>query len=125
MVVATAMNTELGRIAGLMEEAGAEEKTPLAAEARLCSARILVWATLGIVALLFGLGLLRGTKPFELFMTSVSLAVAAVPEGLRAVVTVALALGVCACRAAARWCANCLRSRRSAQQRHLTTRPAL
>ena len=93
VVVATGMNTELGRIAGLMEEAGAEEKTPL--QQKLDSfGRILVWATLGIVALLFGLGLLRGTKPFELFMTSVSLAVAAVPEGLPAVVTVALALGV-------------------------------
>ena len=93
VVVATAMNTELGRIAGLIEEAGAEEKTPL--QQKLDSfGRILVWATLGIVALLFGLGLLRGTKPFELFMTSVSLAVAAVPEGLPAVVTVALALGV-------------------------------
>ena len=93
VVVATAMNTELGRIAGLIEEAGAEESTPL--QQKLDSfGRILVWATLGIVALLFGLGLLRGTKPFELFMTSVSLAVAAVPEGLPAVVTVALALGV-------------------------------
>ena len=81
VVVATAMNTELGRIAGLIEEAGAEEKTPL--QKKLDSfGRILVWAALGIVALLFGLGLLRGTKPFELFMTSVSLAVAAVPEGL-------------------------------------------
>ena len=93
VVVATAMNTELGRIAGLIEEASAEEKTPL--QQKLDSfGRILVWATLGIVALLFGLGLLRGSKPFELFMTSVSLAVAAVPEGLPAVVTVALALGV-------------------------------
>ena len=93
VVVATAMNTELGRIAGMIEEAGAEERTPL--EKKLESfGQILVWAALGIVALLFGLGLLRGTKPLELFMTSVSLAVAAVPEGLPAVVTVALALGV-------------------------------
>ncbi len=93
VVVATAMKTELGRIAGLIEEAGAEEGTPL--QKKLESfGRVLVWAALGIVALLFGLGLLRGTKPFELFMTSVSLAVAAVPEGLPAVVTVALALGV-------------------------------
>ena len=93
VVVATAMNTELGRIAGMIEEAGAEEKTPL--QQKLDSfGRILVWAALGIVGLLFGLGLLRGTKLFELTMTSVSLAVAAVPEGLPAVVTVALSLGV-------------------------------
>ncbi|MDO8541497.1 MAG: cation-translocating P-type ATPase [Opitutaceae bacterium] len=93
VVVATAMQTELGRIATLIEEAGAEERTPL--EKKLESfGRVLVWAALGIVALLFGLGLLRGTPPFELFMTSVSLAVAAVPEGLPAVVTVALSLGV-------------------------------
>jgi Ca2+-transporting ATPase len=93
VVVATAMKTELGRIAGLIVEAGAEERTPL--EKKLESfGRVLVWAALGIVALLFGLGVLRGTKLFELFMTSVSLAVAAVPEGLPAVVTVALSLGV-------------------------------
>ncbi len=93
VVVATAMDTELGRIAGLIEEVDAEESTPL--QQKLDSfGRILVWVALGIVALLFGLGLLRGTKPFELFMTSVSLAVAAVPEGLPAVVTVSLALGV-------------------------------
>jgi Ca2+-transporting ATPase len=93
VVVGTAMMTELGRIAGLIENAGADEGTPL--QQKLNSfGRILVWATLGIVVLLFGLGLWRGTTPFELFMTSVSLAVAAVPEGLPAVVTVALALGV-------------------------------
>jgi len=93
VVVGTAMNTELGRIAGLLEEAGAEEDTPL--EKKLeAFGRVLVWAALGIVVLLFGLGLLRGTKPLELFMTSVSLAVAAVPEGLPTVVTVALSLGV-------------------------------
>ncbi|MBX3732868.1 MAG: cation-translocating P-type ATPase [Verrucomicrobiae bacterium] len=93
VVVATAMNTEIGRIAGLIEEAGVEASTPL--QQKLDSfGRILVWASLGIVALLFVLGLLRGMKFFELFMTSVSLAVAAVPEGLPAVVTVSLALGV-------------------------------
>lgn len=93
VVVATAMDTELGRIAGLIDEAGAEEKTPL--QQKLTSfGRILIWVALGIVALLFGLGLLRGMPLLELFMTSVSLAVAAVPEGLPAVVTVALSLGV-------------------------------
>ncbi|MGZ8915035.1 MAG: cation-translocating P-type ATPase, partial [Methylobacter sp.] len=93
VVVATAMNTELGRIAGLIAEAATEEHTPL--EKKLESfGQVLVWAALGIVALLFGLGLLRGTEPFEMFMTSVSLAVAAIPEGLPAVVTVSLALGV-------------------------------
>jgi Ca2+-transporting ATPase len=93
VVVATAMKTELGRIAGLMEQADEDDSTPL--EKKLeAFGRVLVWAAVGIVALLFGLGLMRGTEPFELFMTSISLAVAAVPEGLPAVVTVALALGV-------------------------------
>ena len=92
VVVGIAMNTELGRIAGLIETAGAE-KTPL--QNKLDSfGRVLVWATLGIVMMLFVLGMLRGTPLMELFMTSVSLAVAAVPEGLPAIVTVALSLGV-------------------------------
>jgi len=93
VVVATAMKTELGRIAGLIEEAGADQGTPLQQKLDAFG-RILVWTALGIVALLFGLGWLRGTKPFELFMTSISLAVAAVPESLPAVVTVALSMGV-------------------------------
>jgi len=93
VVVATAMNTEIGHIAGLIEEAGADASTPL--QQKLDSfGRVLVWATLGIVALLFVMGMIRGLKFFEMFMTSVSLAVAAVAEGLPAVVTISLALGV-------------------------------
>ena len=93
VVVATAMKTELGHIARLIERADTAEGAPL--QQKLNSlGRILVWASLGIVALLFGLGWLRGTPRYELFMTSVSLAVAAVPEGLPAVVTVALSIGV-------------------------------
>ncbi|MBX7210754.1 MAG: cation-translocating P-type ATPase [Verrucomicrobiaceae bacterium] len=93
IVVATGMSTELGRIAGLIEQAGAGERTPLQ-EKLEAFGRVLVWASLGIVALLFVLGLLRGMGLLEMFMTSVSLAVAAVPEGMPAVVTIALALGV-------------------------------
>ncbi|MFZ1612665.1 MAG: HAD-IC family P-type ATPase, partial [Holophaga sp.] len=93
VVVGTAMGTDLGAIAGLMEAVGQEGKTPLQKKLDAFG-RVLVWATLGIVLLLFVLGLWRGAKPIELFMTAVSLAVAAVPEGLPAIVTVALALGV-------------------------------
>jgi Ca2+-transporting ATPase len=92
VVVATGMDTEIGHIAHLIEEAG-EERTPLQVKLQNFG-RVLVWASLGIVGLLFALGWWRGVKFFELFMTSVSLAVAAVPEGLPAVVTIALALGV-------------------------------
>ena len=93
VVVATAGNTELGQIAGLIAEAGADQGTPLQKKLDAVG-RILVWAALGVVVLIFALGLLRGSAFLELFMTSVSLAVAAVPEGLPAVVTVALSLGV-------------------------------
>jgi Ca2+-transporting ATPase len=92
LVVATGMRTELGRIAQLLDtaESGA---TPL--QKRLDkTARYLLWVCLAIVALMFALGLLRSTPPFELFLSAISLAVAAIPEGLPAVVTVSLALGV-------------------------------
>jgi len=92
LVVATGMRTELGRIAQLLDtaESGA---TPL--QKRLDkTARFLLWVCLAIVALMFALGLLRATPPFELFLSAISLAVAAIPEGLPAVVTVSLALGV-------------------------------
>ena len=93
IVVTTGMNTELGRIAGLIEEEDEQQQTPL--QRKLDSfGRVLLWATLGIVVLLFVLGLFRGTEILELFMAAVSLAVAAIPEGLPGVVTVALGLGV-------------------------------
>jgi P-type Ca2+ transporter type 2C len=93
IVVGTGMGTEIGGIAHLIEDASAEGASPL--QAKLAAfGRVLIWASLGVVALLFILGLLRGMGLLEIFMTSISLAVAAVPEGLPAVVTVSLALGV-------------------------------
>ena len=92
IVVNTGMETQLGHIAKLLETAESGE-TPL--QRKLDKAgHFLLWACLGIVALIFSLGWLRGIAPFELFLSTVSLAVAAIPEGLPAVVTIALALGV-------------------------------
>jgi Ca2+-transporting ATPase len=92
LVVNTGMETELGNIAKLLETAESGE-TPLQGQLDRVG-RLLLWACFGIVALIFGLGLWRGIAPFELFLSMVSLAVAAIPEGLPAVVTIALALGV-------------------------------
>ncbi|MBK8914458.1 MAG: cation-translocating P-type ATPase [Phycisphaerales bacterium] len=93
VVIATGMRTEMGQIAALVASAASGEQTPL--QARLARVgRILVLVSLGIVAVLFAVGLARGEPVLGLFLTAVSLAVAAVPEGLPAVVTVALALGV-------------------------------
>ncbi len=93
VVVATAMKTELGQIAHLIQEAGSESGTPLQKKLDAFG-RVLVWIALSVVFFLFVLGMWRGDAPMELLMTAVSLAVAAVPEGLPAVVSVALALGV-------------------------------
>jgi len=90
-VVETGMNTELGNIADLLQ-AVHEEKTPL--QKRM--AELGKWLAIGalvIVAVVFGLGVWRGEAWTEMFLTAISLAVAAVPEGLPAVVTIALALG--------------------------------
>ncbi len=93
VVVATATRSELGHIAALVAEAAAARQTPL--QQQLTSfGHLLIAAALGIVALLFGVGVWRGTPMTELLLSSISLAVAAVPEGLPAVVTVALSLGV-------------------------------
>jgi len=93
VVVATGMQTEIGGIATLIGDAGEDKETPLQRKLEAFG-RILLWATLAIVVLLFGLGLARGREFFELFLTSVSLAVAALPESLPAVVTAALSIGV-------------------------------
>ena len=91
-VSATGMATELGRIAHLLGTAE-EPRTPL--QDRLEQvARLLLVLCLGVVAAVFALGALRGQPWLELLLSSVSLAVAAVPEGLAAVVTIALAVGV-------------------------------
>lgn len=92
LVVATGMQTEMGHIAKMLGEAS-RDKTPLQKALNQVGSRLL-WVCFFIVIVIFGLGLLRNIPIFELFMSSVSLAVAAIPEGLPAVVTVALALGV-------------------------------
>jgi P-type Ca2+ transporter type 2C len=91
IVTSTGMNTELGSIAEMLQ-AVRQEQTPL--QRRLNDlAKVLSGAALVIVAVVFALGLWRGQDLRLMFLTMVSLAVAAVPEGLPAVVTIALALG--------------------------------
>ena len=90
VVAAIGMESELGRIAGFLQSE-VREPTPL--QKRLQElGRVLIVACLGLVAIVFGLQLLRGENLAQTFLMAVSLAVAAVPEGLPAVVTIALAL---------------------------------
>lgn len=92
VVTATGMQTELGRIAGMLQHVP-PEPTPL--QRRLAElGRILIGACLGIVGVISVLLVVRGEPLIEVFVFSVSLAVAAVPEGLPAVVTISLALGL-------------------------------
>jgi len=92
LVVATGPDREIGRIAGLLAR-GEETTTPLARRlARF--GRLLGLVTLGICALTFVLGVARGMPWLDMFLAAVSLAVAAIPEGLPAIVTVILAVGV-------------------------------
>ncbi len=91
IVTGTGMDTELGRIAELLQTVE-DEKTPL--QQRLDQlGKVLAVVVLGIVVVLFGLGLARGEDVETMLLTSVSLAVAAIPEALPAVVTIALSLG--------------------------------
>jgi Ca2+-transporting ATPase len=104
VVVATGRDSEIGRIAELIGEV---RHGPAPIERRLeVLGRRLIALTLGIVALVAGIGVLRGGEPWMMIQTALALAVAAVPEGLPVVATIALAVGM----------------RRMAQQRALVRR---
>jgi P-type Ca2+ transporter type 2C len=91
VITTTGMQTQLGKIAEMIQSVGME-KTPLQRRLEQLG-RGLAVAALGIVAVVFALGILRGEEIRLMFQTAISMAVAAVPEGLPAVVTIALALG--------------------------------
>ncbi|MEA4971965.1 MAG: calcium-translocating P-type ATPase, PMCA-type [Candidatus Metalachnospira sp.] len=92
IVTATGMETEVGKIAAMIADDSIAE-TPL--QKRLDSTgKILGVSAIAICGLIFFIGLLRKYSAFDMFMTSVSLAVAAIPEGLPAIVTIVLAIGM-------------------------------
>ncbi|MDP1735467.1 MAG: cation-translocating P-type ATPase [Sulfuritalea sp.] len=92
IVTATGMATEMGKIAGLLAET-AEGQTPLQVQLDALGKRLALIAC-AVVALMFVFGLMRGDPLAQTAMTAIALAVAAIPEGLPAVVTVTLALGM-------------------------------
>ena len=92
VVVTTGMQTQMGKIASMLMN---EETPQTPLQQRLeKTGKMLGIAAIGICALIFVMGLLQKVAPLDMFMISVSLAVAAIPEGLPAVVTIVLALGV-------------------------------
>ncbi|MBS3783308.1 MAG: cation-translocating P-type ATPase [Anaerolineae bacterium] len=91
LVVQSGMETQLGNIADMLQQVS-EERTPLQRKMAELGKWLAV-ASFVLVAVVFGVGVWQGEAVQEMFLTAVSLAVAAVPEGLPAVVTIALALG--------------------------------
>lgn len=92
IVVETGMTTEVGKIAGMINEVE-DTETPLQQKLNKLG-KVLGIAAIVICIFIFGIGLLYGKDPMDMFMTAVSLAVAAIPEGLAAVSTIVLAIGV-------------------------------
>lgn len=92
IAIGTGMNTEIGKIAKLLDE-NIDNKTPLQKKLDKVG-KTLGFMALAICALIFIVGLLQGREPFDMFFIAIALAVAAIPEGLVAVVTIVLALGV-------------------------------
>lgn len=92
IVVGTGMRTEIGKIAKMLGEAE-EEFTPLQKKLNDLG-KILGFGAIAISAIIFLIGFFQGRLPLDMFLISVSLAVAAIPEGLPAIVTIVLALGV-------------------------------
>lgn len=91
LVTATGMDTEMGRIAAMLSHTS-DSMTPLQKKLEQTGKQLGIGA-LAICALIFCLGILQEKPPFSMFMTAVSLAVAAIPEGLPAIVTIVLAMG--------------------------------
>ena len=92
VVTGTGMNTEMGKIAGLLE-GEKETQTPL--QQKLAQlGKYLGFVALAACGVIFVVGLINGIPVLEIFMTAVSLAVSAIPEGLPAIVTIVLAIGV-------------------------------
>ncbi len=92
IVVETGMTTEVGKIAGMINNTEKQE-TPLQQKLNKLG-KTLGIAALAICVFIFFIGLIQGKEPIHMFMTAVSLAVAAIPEGLVAVSTIVLAIGV-------------------------------
>ena len=92
LVVGTGANTELGRISGMLDQVVSLE-TPLT-RAMAAVGRSLTWAVLAIAAALWVIGVLRGYSVPDATLAAITLAVAAIPEGLPAIITIALAIGV-------------------------------
>lgn len=92
VVTATGMNTEMGRIANLLDSEN-DSQTPLQKKLAQLGKYLGILALVAC-AIIFVVGLANGIPPLEIFMTAVSLAVSAIPEGLPAIVTVVLSIGV-------------------------------